>query len=195
MEDYPEELRDFPVPLVALIGQTQLHNTLKKNLTTRKDLQGKDVCSFNLLSLDAGATFMDRRKDKRTSYENYTPGGILKANWLYRQKNLIPSVAVLLLNWEVESNWKGKEIEYFQDYDSLKKNLKVRSTKIIVAFVMKQSMDLSYDERVASFKKRAEIDSKNMFCFSTDNIAILEREWKNFSMMQLEIITKRKLVE
>jgi hypothetical protein len=49
MENYPPEIVEFPLPLVALVGYTSLHVPIKKYASTRKDLTGKDVSAYNFV--------------------------------------------------------------------------------------------------------------------------------------------------
>ena len=49
---------------------------------------------------------------QRTSYEFYVPKGIIKADWMNKHLNVIPSLLVIFfdLDWD-DSQWKDKETE------------------------------------------------------------------------------------
>jgi len=95
-----------------------LHSSISKALTTHTDpLSGsKEIPSVLSLSLDWNETLPERKKEKRTTFDGYLVGGILKNAWMYRHKNIIPCVAVLLINWEKTL----RESEIISALDNLK---------------------------------------------------------------------------
>src|SRR5690348_16547086 len=52
---YPDELSEFPRPVVALMGCSYLHANIHKFITTRKNLFGEDQPSLHLLSIESTA--------------------------------------------------------------------------------------------------------------------------------------------
>jgi hypothetical protein len=119
MNEYGDELRHFPSPVLALIGCNNMHTPIVKNLSTRKDLYGQEVSYYHVLSFEncGPSLFPDRKKERRQTYEGYIPLGILKADWMNKHRKLLPSVVVLLYTWEEEKNWKNKENDICNDLD------------------------------------------------------------------------------
>jgi hypothetical protein len=121
MDEYPEELQDFPSPVVMLMGFKSLHAQLLRNTSLRKDLKGQEIPNIRFLSVESGNPIPQRKKQRRLSYESYVPEGIFKSDWLHKHRNLIPSVVVLFFNWdEIEKNFKIKEIEFNNEIEIIK---------------------------------------------------------------------------
>ena len=107
--DYPDELKESPVPVVALMGQKELHGLISKHLSTSsQQITNKDFPSMHLLSLEANEALPERKKERKTTFENYIAGGILKSSWMYRHKQFLPSVVILIMSWE--KNLKENEL-------------------------------------------------------------------------------------
>jgi hypothetical protein len=49
-------------------------------------------------------------KERRTSFEGFIPDGILRANWMWRHYNEIPSSIAIFFDWsEDDPEWRQKE--------------------------------------------------------------------------------------
>ncbi len=122
MNDYPDELRHFPSPVIAFVGSPSLHSAITKNLSTRKDLYGQEVSYYHILSFDAAgpSLFPDRKKERRQTYEGYIPNGILKADWMNKHRKLIPSLILLFYVWDEDKNWRNKENDMCNELEMLR---------------------------------------------------------------------------
>ena len=78
MEELPVEFLKRPLPLVALLGHTALHPSIAKLFSPAGFRDEPDAPSLATLSFELDVNQLPKRKPKRTSYENYTPPGIIK---------------------------------------------------------------------------------------------------------------------
>jgi hypothetical protein len=54
--------------------------------------------------------FIFSTKERRTSFEGFIPDGILRANWMWRHYNEIPSSIAIFFDWsEDDPEWRQKE--------------------------------------------------------------------------------------
>lgn len=70
MEEYPEEIREFPRPIVALIRCPQeVYSSLQRLLPAKKQLNGKEVCSYHMLYDSDLHIRSIPKKERRSFYE------------------------------------------------------------------------------------------------------------------------------
>lgn len=146
MNEYPDEIRQRPLPVVAFVGQTSLHPLITKHLS-RVTIESTQVNTatketkpcFQVISWDFGYIFMPGRKAQKASYEGiynwlhisnfwplcdtgYVSQGIQKANWMVKHTSLLPAVLALFFQHSNEDlkNWKAKEQEIITQLDVIK---------------------------------------------------------------------------
>jgi hypothetical protein len=123
MDEYPDEIRYRPTPLVALLGAQDLYSAIEKGIPLKKDQNNtREVPSIRLLSLDL-KDGLPQPKDPNTrkNSHEYTrqPDGLLKANWMHRVVHRYPAVAAIFLDWDAP-DWKTREPEIFTIIDNLR---------------------------------------------------------------------------
>lgn len=91
MEEYPEELRTPPVPLITLVGCPELHSTISAHLNSDKP----PINTLALPDFDKISVFAKRKDSADLSSP---PAGILKRDWLLKHRTKIPAVAVALFS-------------------------------------------------------------------------------------------------
>jgi hypothetical protein len=122
-EWYPSELLYCSIPsVVAFVGCVQLHPQILKQLGTHKELLlgNIDVPNYHVISVEIGQSIVpERKKERRQSYENYTPDGILKSGWFAKHIKKIPSIVIVFFNWEDEKG-RNKENDICNDLEQIK---------------------------------------------------------------------------
>jgi hypothetical protein len=172
MNDFPEELRQPVVPVVALIGHSSLHPSIEKNLSTKTHYDAS-IPLFRVVSIEIGS--IPAKKEKRQGYEQYVPQGVLKSNWMHKHKHVLPAVLVLLFSWgdnenvasspstissssssstlspstvnmsaKTTSDWRAREADICTQVEIARFNAKSRNIKILVALVQSQSIGTSF---------------------------------------------------
>jgi hypothetical protein len=166
MNEYPEELRNPVVPVVALVGQHATHQIFEKNILT-KTIYDVNTPIFKLISLDTGTVPL--KKEKRSNYDSYLPNGILKANWMHKHKCVLPAVIVLMCLWEGGAGWKENEAEICSQVASIQQSARPRNIKLVVVLYHTLPNEPALnDERFVSMRKRSDLDAKN-FVFIPKN--------------------------
>ena len=124
VEWYPSELLYCNIPsVVALVGCTQLHPQILKQLGTHKEflLGNVDAPNYQVISVEIGHSIVpERKKERRQSYESYVPEGILKADWFSKHIKKIPSIVIVFFNWEDEKARNNKENDICNDLEQIK---------------------------------------------------------------------------
>eukprot|EP01112_Ceratiomyxa_fruticulosa_P022197 TRINITY_DN8061_c0_g1_i1.p1 TRINITY_DN8061_c0_g1~~TRINITY_DN8061_c0_g1_i1.p1 ORF type:complete len:122 (-),score=22.40 TRINITY_DN8061_c0_g1_i1:115-480(-) len=114
MDNFPEELRENPLPVVALVGHPTLQGPIYTYISQTMTLRTTDppIPLFNLISIDT--VTLPPRSKRVTHSETHPTPGILKANWLHKHKDVLPAVICLLFSWGTASedkNWKQREVD------------------------------------------------------------------------------------
>jgi len=90
MEEYPEELRTPPVPLIAVVGYTELHSSISAHLHSQKP-------PINTLALPDFSKISVIGKTPKPGGSDSPPGGILRRDWLLKHRTKIPAVVAALI--------------------------------------------------------------------------------------------------
>jgi len=120
MEQYPEELREKPVPVIALVGGgARIHSAVTANLSfVPETIESSENNGENkpksvvFLSFQRGENLVKPKTVTNTPATTHVEDspGILKANWLYRHTRLVPSVLIFFFpEWGKIAKWKDKE--------------------------------------------------------------------------------------
>lgn len=121
LSSYPEEIRLVPRPVVAFVGCRPLHDTVISVLSKRPDLYGgKDEPSLYILSLEVGEGLLERKKERRQSYEGYTPAGIFNGVWLHKHTKQVPAAVAVFFNLDDDKHWKTRENEIVSELEAVK---------------------------------------------------------------------------
>ncbi|XP_044015517.1 trafficking protein particle complex subunit 11 isoform X2 [Aphidius gifuensis] len=139
MFDLPPELVAKPLALIALTG-LDISNTVHRSIWDAfSNNRRPDSHPIQFKLLQQSHVF-PVSKQKKNSYEWYTPKGILKRNWMTKYLNEIPSVVVFFydLDWN-DPQWNEKKIDCSSKVQSLRSSLDGRNTKIAVVLIQKSS--------------------------------------------------------
>jgi len=148
MNEYPDEIRQKPLPVIGLLGQPGLQPLIVKNLS-RVAVEGsaskETKPCFQTLMWDFGYLFLPPRKPQKQTYEGYVVQGIQKSNWMLKHTSLLPAVMALFFTHQPDDkNWKAKEFEISTNLDIAK------YTHILLTslFTLCHSFHLSVDPSV-----------------------------------------------
>lgn len=106
MDWFPEELLTPPIPLVALVGNSELHPKLSSYLSQYQS----PISTISLSHVHQARVFSGKPK-KPVDAKAPPPLGIFKADWVKKHKESSPAVIVLFLEKEkvygTETEWEG----------------------------------------------------------------------------------------
>ncbi|PRP75617.1 hypothetical protein PROFUN_07983 [Planoprotostelium fungivorum] len=182
MNQYPEEVRESPRPVVALVGCSPLHAYIIKafQYIVRPDADSRGLVPYHFVGYESPEmSNLSTKKDRPKEFS--TPKGIIQGDWMYRQKNVIPAVIIALFNWTDE---EGKPIDsdIVSQLDVIRKKIKGRSTKIILGLVQKRDnpgVEPSSDARTNDMRKRAEVDGRSIIHIDRDMITESVKRWSS----------------
>lgn len=118
MEEYPEEIREFPRPVIALLKcPSEVSSYLSRYLPSKKQFNGQEVCSYYFIETDLIAKPIPK-KERRQTYEGYIPPGIIKANWILKHYHQLPCIATIFL--PLDDSFRSKESEFVNELETLK---------------------------------------------------------------------------
>ncbi|KAL4376306.1 hypothetical protein GQ457_02G006530 [Hibiscus cannabinus] len=159
MEEYPEELRSPPVPLVALVGCSDHHRPITTHLLSQQT-------PINTLALPDFSK-LTHLLQRSSSSSSSSPAGFLKRDWLIKHRTKIPAVVAALFSWDHVSGDPAQWVQVCSDLDDLKAAIRPRNTKLLLLVVVGKSEDISED-RLLALRKRAEVDSKYLLLHNPD---------------------------
>eukprot|EP01102_Stenamoeba_stenopodia_P018996 TRINITY_DN7057_c0_g1_i1.p1 TRINITY_DN7057_c0_g1~~TRINITY_DN7057_c0_g1_i1.p1 ORF type:complete len:1102 (-),score=294.74 TRINITY_DN7057_c0_g1_i1:121-3426(-) len=173
MNEYPDEIRQRPLPVIGLLGQPGLQPLIVRNLS-RVAVEGsaskETKPCFQTLTWDFGYLFLPPRKPQKQTYEGYIVQGIQKSNWMLKHTSLLPAVMALFFTHQPDDkNWKAKELEIGTNLDIAKNACRGRMVKFLIVLVQNSNGD-QYDERFSVLKKRAELSDKSFFIFNSEDV-------------------------
>jgi hypothetical protein len=141
------------------------YESYQKEVNELKDFGAQ----FQLRSVSLDYHFLEKKPPK----DYFSIDGVLKQNWISKYFDLIPSVVVHFLpfngDWS-STEWTRREIMYTEKYNSLKSVLSPREIKIITIMVRIGSGVIDkeiFDERLSTFKRHMQLDSKTFFFFNS----------------------------
>ncbi|KAH9619986.1 hypothetical protein KSS87_010817 [Heliosperma pusillum] len=159
MEEYPEELRSPPVPLISLVGYTDLHATISGHLhALQPPINTLALPDFSKISVFSR---------KRAAASPPPVAGFLKKDWLVKHRTRIPAVAAALFSSDHVSGDPAQWLQLCTHLDHLRGAIRTRNIKLVVVIVQTSSEDEMNEERMIALRKRAEVDSKYILNFST----------------------------
>jgi len=94
MEDYPEELRSPPVPLVSLVGCPELHPTISAHLHSEQPV----INTLAMRELSMISVIAKYPKEGKAAGDPGGPpaAGIIKKDWLLKHRTKVPAVVAAL---------------------------------------------------------------------------------------------------
>lgn len=160
-ELYSEELRTPPVPLVALVGVSELHSTISSYLHM-------EVLPINALALPdfSKVAVIGGKERKPIDARLPPPVGILKIDWLWKHRTRVPAALVVLLSRDEVYGDPAQWLQVCTNLDNIKNVIRGRNTKLVIVIV--QPTLLSGDaveDRLMALRKRAEVDAKYFLSF------------------------------
>lgn len=115
MEEYPEEMRNPPVSLVAVAGCSELHQTISTYLHSLQppinSLALPDLSKISLLIAP---------NPKHDQTPKPDSAGILKREWLLKHRTKIPAVVAALFSSDCVSGDPAQWLQLCSDLDNLK---------------------------------------------------------------------------
>lgn len=145
------ELR--PLPLVALVGRTDLHGAL-----TARDPPA-DELHARYLSLPVDCKLLDHHPDAADG-----KNAVLKRDWLYKHTYLLPGVVSLWCAWDADTS----AASILSQIEALRARCRP-SCKIVLVLVQRPtaaqgplSPAVKDDDRLSQLRKSADLDSKSL---------------------------------
>ncbi|OQR81114.1 hypothetical protein ACHHYP_16730 [Achlya hypogyna] len=165
MEVYPSELREVPCPLVAALGPKDIQTRV---LPVLRSVNDEFIPRIHFTSTSFEHRFVFPAKKEKTESK---PRGLLKAQWLKKHHELLPSLVLLFYAFEprlAARDWAIQETVIRDEVEDLRRNLSGRECKILLVLVQflddgPPSNGGNADERLSSLRKRAELDSKSVW--------------------------------
>lgn len=185
MEEYPEELRTPPVPLVTLVGFPELHPTISAHLNSDKP----PINTLALPDFDKISVFA-KSKDSgdSSSPSSSPPAGILKRDWLLKHRTKIPAVAVALFPSDHVSGDPAQWLQLSTLLDHLKTVIRTRNTKLVVVVVQSSPEDDMNEDRMIALRKRAELDPKYILNFSLRDTSEVKQSLNRLGSVLADLI-------
>ncbi|KDO24414.1 hypothetical protein SPRG_09804 [Saprolegnia parasitica CBS 223.65] len=169
MEAYPSELREVPCPLVAALGPKDIQTRI---LPVLRSVNDEFIPRIHFTSASYEHRFVfPAKKEKAEMAKAPAKTGILKTRWLKKHHELLPSLVLLFYAFEprlAQRDWAIQETVIRDEVEDLRRNLAGRDCKILLVLVQllddgPPSNGGNADERLASLRKRAELDSKSVY--------------------------------
>ena len=129
------------------------------------------ISRLRYISADFGYQ-LPKKKDRHHGLESGPdPAGIIKSTWMGKHRYMLPAVTTLVFNWADEHavaiDWRDKEAVVIAEIERIKDSIKSRQSRLfVVMFCGGPEADASQaDEKIASLRRRVEVDPKNIFFF------------------------------
>lgn len=166
--------------LGAVDNEPDIHSRLIKLFeTVHSEIGTNEISPLHFKSVPADYSFAEKKPGK----EIPSVEGILKFSWPLKHYDQIPSVVLFCVPFGVDwssAEWTRRELAMQEKYSKLKATLATREVKLIVVMLKVGVGSLEkemLDERISSFKRHAQTDSKTFLFFSlhelvSDNTSI-----------------------
>ncbi|CAM6085659.1 unnamed protein product [Calypogeia fissa] len=182
MDQYPEELRTPPMPLVALVGMHELHSMISLSLQSEQPpLNTLAIPDFSKVAVVGG------KERKAVDARMPPPVGILKADWLAKHRTRSPAVLAVLLDREQVYGDPIQWLRVCENIDTIKNVIRGRNTKLVIAIVQPTLSGDVNEDRLTALRKRAEIDAKNCLVFITGDPTELKRSLSRLGSVMGEL--------
>ncbi|XP_074264314.1 uncharacterized protein LOC141586832 [Silene latifolia] len=184
MEEYPEELRSPPVPLISLVGCSDLHATISGHLhALQPPINTLALPDFSKISV------FSRKPPAVDSASSPSPvAGFLKKDWLVKHRTRIPAVAAALFSSDHVSGDPAQWLQLCTHLDHLRGAIRTRNIKLVVVIVQTSSEDEMNEERMIALRKRAEVDSKYILNFSMKDSFEMKQSMNRLGSVFAELI-------
>lgn len=181
MEEYPEDLRTPPVPLIAVVGCTELHSSISGHLHSQKP-------PINTLALPDFSKISVIGKAPKPGGPDTPPVGILRRDWLLKHRTKIPAVVAALIPSEQVSGDPAQWLGLCTLLDQLKAVIRTRNIKLVIVVVQSSSEDNMNDDRVIALRKRVEVDSKYIVNFSVRDSSEVKQSLNRLGAVFSELV-------
>lgn len=154
-------------------NEPDLHDRLIAHFKLVTSEEHKDLPPLHFKSIPNDYTYYA----KKTTNEQPSTDGILKANWFRKHSELIPSVVVMLASFSVDwpvTEWYRRENATLEMLNRVRAGVNSREIRIILVVLRTGvgSMDKDvFEERINSLKKHVQMDGRNFALLSTHDIA------------------------
>jgi hypothetical protein len=154
--------------LGAVDNEPDLHGRLIKLFeSVHVDIGTNEISPLHFKSVPVDYPFTEKKPAK----ENLSAEGVLKFSWPLKHYEQIPSVVLFCVSFGVDwsaAEWTRRELAMQEKFSKLKATLSTRDVKVIVLMfkVGAGAMEKEVlDERISSFKRHAQTDSKSFLYF------------------------------
>eukprot|EP01080_Neovahlkampfia_damariscottae_P000202 gene202-4448_t len=155
MDEYPDVFTKPPVPVVSLVMLKELHGDITKSI------QNTCPLPIKILSFPTEESFTKKKIKQDINLQ-----GIFKRSWMDKYQSVIPSVAMVLVEWKLEEDWKKQELSIIGIIERVKESFKGRNIKIMTFIVVEEEPrdkgENKIDDFVSNIKKICQIDSKSV---------------------------------
>lgn len=185
MEEYPEELRSPPLPLISLVGCSELHPSISAHLHSEQP-------PINTLALPDFSKISVIGKPPKPGGDPGgpppTPAGFLRKDWLLKHRTKIPAVVAALFYSDHVSGDPAQWLQLCTHLDHVKAVTCTRNIKLVVVVVQSSSEDDMNEDRMISLRKRAEVDSKYIINFSIKDTSEVKQSLNRLGAVFAELV-------
>ncbi|KAK9678673.1 hypothetical protein RND81_11G226600 [Saponaria officinalis] len=186
MEEYPEELRTPPVPLISLVGCSDLHAPISTHLhALQPPINSLALPDFSTVSVFARSS---SSADSAAPPSSSPPAGFLKKEWLVKHRTRIPAVAAALFSSDHVSGDPAQWLLLCSHLDHLKATIRTRNIKLVVVIVQTSSGDDINEDHMIALRKRADVDSKYILNFSIKDSFEMKQSLNRLGSVFAELI-------
>ncbi|KAL9649633.1 hypothetical protein ABK040_003310 [Willaertia magna] len=178
MDQYPIELRNTPMPVIALVKNKRLHEslitTISNNLSKRMKILSLES-EQELIKSKFSSFYNNGTMDNSNRFLGYKPVGIFKRSWYRKHQELIPSVCCILAHWKSEetTTWKSQEQELIRKIQLVKEQTNGKNIKFLALIITKKPPPIgevpldanttqTADDFIYNIRKGSNLDGKNV---------------------------------
>ena len=134
------ELLEIPVPIIACIGEMELHEEIQKSMPFLENnsisLQGNQSRVLKLVSFEMGKSLNGKKKKELYNSQE----GIIKIGWIQKHLKNYYSCVAYFFNWEdIKSDYENKENWIISKIEASKKAFQDRNIQFFIVLVSKSS--------------------------------------------------------
>ncbi|GAB5357311.1 hypothetical protein AAMO2058_000363700 [Amorphochlora amoebiformis] len=161
-----------PVPLVALVGMSEIHTAIIGNMPKIKRLRLISHQLYDELP-------KPKQKTEIKDWDAHVPSGILKSNWVEKHMTQLPAVVCLLHEWDENKDWHSQTVSVASAVNNFRARNSLRNFEVIILIVRHRNAvedERELEEKHRQMCKDAGIPSRNfMLLTTTDLKASLKR--------------------
>ena len=157
-------LEQRPLPVVALVGRTDLHHALTSRRSADDEIQAR------YLSLPEDTKHLDHTPSAGDEHSNV----VLKRDWLHKHTHVVAAVVSLWFMWDADTPTAAILAAYHNFRSRCRENCKIVVVLVQRAGAAAQGVfgaatsptNAKDDERLVALRKSAELDSRSLLTLS-----------------------------